>query len=611
MKWNRAIFRKNDIRGIYKKDFDLEFVKILARGFVHFCEGEGVITRASIKRATARDFLTRPAQKNLSQQKLNRLKKLKIALGHDSRLSSPEIAKELARSLTLAGADVVFLGLAPSPLCFFTSYFAKDIPAVIVVTASHNPPAFNGFKMMLNGQSICDQKILHLQTICRALHKGTGLPAHGRGRALLSVKHASSRLAKIKPRPELEIPSYKGKLQKVNIESAYISCLSFLQSGNPKNRPLGLPKKYKPFNRAGVLKGKFAQNPRIKIAVDCGNGSMGPLAQKVFMKLNPQVKVYWLYARPDGRFPHHPPDPSTTKNLKALQKTVRQKKCHFGVAFDGDGDRLRVVGKTGKILAGDELMSIFISDILHIKLFSPTDPSNAPSNDSFNGPSNASPKKNLPARIVTDVKCADWFFDFLRGTFPASQAYPPARSNSACPGSTPPSSAQNFLKSPPRQELKIIMWRSGHSLIRQKTLKEKALFGGELSGHFFFPKCYFPIDDGLYSLLRLLHICFKTGHAPEELTCKKQSFETEEIRRPIADPARAQQKLNRLKKFYKAQPHAQCSFIDGVRVSFKGRAWGVARFSNTQSEWTFRFGGKTKSDAQKLQKKFYQLLAQA
>ena len=109
--WNPAIFRKNDIRGIYKKDWDLNFVQTLAFAFVAFC-----------------------------QKHLPRNKKLLIAISHDARLSSPEITKHLINSLKQAGADTCFLGLAPSPFCFFSSYFIKDISASIVVTASHNPP---------------------------------------------------------------------------------------------------------------------------------------------------------------------------------------------------------------------------------------------------------------------------------------------------------------------------------------------------------------------------------------------------------------------------------------------------------------------------------------
>ena len=261
-------------------------------------------------------------------------------------------------------------------------------------------------------------------------------------------------------------------------------------------------------------------------------------------------------------------------------------------------------------------MSIFISDILN--------------------------KTTDRPLVVADVKCGDWFFDFLK-----------------------------------EKGLPFVMWKSGHSLIRQKTIEKKAAFGGELSGHFFFCDEGYPIDDGLYGLLRLIEISQKTQKRParkagnrtlphsidcdselssktsietparkagnrtlphsidcdSELSSKtsietparkagnrtlphsidcdselssKTSIETPEIRYPIKEGAK--EKLEKLKNFYKKQDQARCVFIDGLRVSFPGQAWGLARFSNTQNEWTFRFGGKTQAELHKIQADFYHLL---
>ena len=489
--WNKKIFRKNDIRGIYKKDFDLNFVTTLAFSFVSF-------------------YLHTQQKKDLSRQKLT------VALGHDCRLSSPEIAQHLAHSLNSAGAEVRFLGMLPSPVCFFASYFLSNIHASIMITASHNPPLFNGFKMMLNKENICNEKILEL----RKMAQTDSYPA----------------------------PLKKGVTIPFDIKPSYTS----FHRQNP------LFSLHKVDNTITQHNASFPlENPIKNIAIDCGNGASGPIAQKVFKALKLPIKIHWLYAEADGHFPNHHPDPSLEENLKDLQKTIREKNCDFGAAFDGDGDRLFVIGKSGKVLHGDELMSIFIADLLTEQL--KKEPS-----------SKLSPKKTS---IVTDVKCADWFFKFLK-----------------------------------QKQIQSIMWKSGHSLTRQKTLEEGALFGGELSGHFFFCDDFFPIDDGLYGLLRLIRICFKTGKTPEELVPKKNSVETNEIRMTITDTSQAKKQLQRLKTHYKKEKLASCIFIDGARISFPGKAWGLARLSNTQNEWTFRFGGKTKKDLKTLQNNFYQLL---
>ncbi|MDE0119454.1 MAG: phosphomannomutase/phosphoglucomutase [Bdellovibrionales bacterium] len=492
IKWNEKIFRKNDIRGIYKKDFDLGFVKVLAFSLIElYVQGQ-----------KKRKF-SPPAPV--------------IAVGYDCRLSSPEITQHLIDSLILAGSEVRFLGMAPSPVCLFASYYFKDIKASIMVTASHNPPSFNGFKIVLNKESVCDKKILKLKKIMQALASLPTIPNQYKKR---------------------------GEVIPFDIKPAYIS---FYQ------------KKSSLFTK--TLLAPPASLPIKSIAIDCGNGASGPIAQKVFNTLKLPIKIHWLYTKPDGRFPHHHPDPSLEENLKDLQKTIKEKNCEFGAALDGDGDRLVIIENKGNILHGDELMSIFISDIL------------------YRTDTDAQTKTGIlkkPVSIVADVKCADWFFYFLR-----------------------------------KKNIRSIMWKSGHSLIRQKTIKEKALFGGELSGHFFFLDDFFPIDDGLYSLLRLIHICLSRKKSLNELMIKTNSTETKEIRLPIENRSLAQKHIESLKKYYN-QPEKKSkgvfSFIDGVRVSFSDQAWGLARLSNTQNEWTLRFGGKNKVTLQKIQNDFYRLL---
>ena len=463
MNYNPKIFRKNDIRGLYKTDFDLEFVQNLAQAFIIY-----------------------------SQNKIDcEHSKLKIALGHDCRLSSPEIAGCMVEALASHGVQVCFLGMVSSPLCFFASHFFSDIQASIMVTASHNPAEYNGFKFQLNKESISDQELLVIRDICEN---------------------------KMVVQKEKQIEK-KSLIIQHSAETNYTN----------------------------ILKEKFSiimSNQGIKkIAVDCGNGASGPLVRKVCESLN--LPIHYLYDEPDGHFPNHHPDPSLEKNLKDLKKVVVEENCDFGAAFDGDGDRLVIVDKRGRILHGDELMAIFIADMV---------------------------ERSALSTVVADVKCADWFFDFLE-----------------------------------KLKIRTIMWKSGHALIRQKTLQEKVGFGGEVSGHFFFQDDFFPIDDGLYTLLRLIKVIVSSGRSLEQLVPKRDSVDTYEIRVPVEDKDQTMKKLQSIRVYYGNQSFARCSFIDGIRVSLE-KAWGLVRFSNTQSEMTLRFGGKTKSDLQDIQRTFYELL---
>ena len=391
---------------------------------------------------------------------------------------------------------------------------------------------------MVNKATVCDEKILELSRLTinqtdRKNHTELDLTQETLLKSAKTQKNQTLSdigLKLKKPSKELSICS--------SVESTYIAFMK---------------KRFWPWDikNPHKRKNKELKKTTLNIVVDCGHGASGPLAQKVFKALEKYpVRVHWLYAQPDGRFPHHHPDPSLAENLKDLQNTVQKTHSHFGVAWDGDGDRLVVVGPNGRILQGDELMSIFISDILASK---------AP--------------LNQEKKIVVDVKCADWFFKFLS-----------------------------------KKPVQTIMWKSGHSLIRQKTIAEKAVFGGELSGHFFFCHEDYPIDDGLYGLLRLIEITLKTDKGTEELIALKNTIDTPEIRHPVTDETIAKQKIKTLKNFYMQKKLAHCVFIDGVRVSFPGQAWGLARFSNTQKEWTLRFGGQNPEALQKIQADFYRIL---
>ena len=269
--FSNSIFRANDIRGIYNRDFDLEFCSPLAK---------------------ALKALLVPLDSSP-----------KILIGYDSRLSSPELAETLSLSLREEGVDIVLAGLAPSPLCYFLLHHYR-FSATVVVTASHNPQNYNGFKVMV--------------------HRS------------LNVLDPISALKNIIHQPFSRYSGKKGRSFAVDIYTPYIDS----------------------------LKKEFSLKPFV-FSADGGNGATGPLAKKVFkvFDLSPSC----LFFEPDGRFPNHHPDPTVEENLSVLKKKVKETNSLFGVGWDGDGDRISLVTKKGRFVFGDELGCLFLPSLLSRK----------------------------------------------------------------------------------------------------------------------------------------------------------------------------------------------------------------------------------------------------
>ena len=267
------IFRANDIRGRYNQDFDLSLTKKLASALSELCK----------------------------QKKINTPR---ILVGQDARLSSPELSQTLIQHLKKQGITVTFIGLAPSPLCYFLLYH-HDLTACIVVTASHNPLEYNGFKILFHKKYDLFKPIQSIKDI------------------LLKKKDSSKKI--------LWPKGYQFKIEK---EGPYISS----------------------------LKKEFSFHFPLPFAIDTGNGALGPLAKKVFSALN--LKTEYLFYEPDGRFPNHHPDPTVEKNLVHLKTKIQKKGLALGFGFDGDGDRLVVVSKEGKTILGDDFGYLFLKTIL-------------------------------------------------------------------------------------------------------------------------------------------------------------------------------------------------------------------------------------------------------
>ena len=275
-----------------------------------------------------------------------------------------------------------------------------------------------------------------------------------------------------------------------------------------------------------MVKSKIKLNKKLKVVLDGGNGTSGLIAPKLLRDLGCEVTE--LYCNLDGNFPNHFPDPTVVKNLTDLIKKVKDEKADVGIGYDGDADRIGVVDNEGNIIWGDQLMIIFARDIL---------------------------KRKKGAKVVFEVKCS-----------------------------------QNLGNDIKKHGGIPIMWAAGHSLIKDKMLKENAEFGGEMSGHIFFKDGYFGFDDAIYASLRLLLILSNTNQKITEMLADvPKTFTTPEIRVDCPD----EEKFEIVKKITADfKKEYDVIDIDGARVIFNG-GWGLIRASNTQPVLVVRFEAET------------------
>lgn len=275
------------------------------------------------------------------------------------------------------------------------------------------------------------------------------------------------------------------------------------------------------------LKGNLNIKPGIRLAVDYGNGMVGMIGPRVFREFGCDVTE--LYVTPDGTFPNHHPDPTVEENLIELTDAVKSKGLEVGIGFDGDGDRIGVIDERGNVVWGDMLVLIFARYVI---------------------------SREPGSKIIGDVKCSDRLFSGIEDAGGES-----------------------------------MMWKTGHSLIKDKMRVEKASLAGEMSGHIFFADKFFGYDDALYAALRLLEIISNTGQSVSQLLEGVPSaISTPEIRVdcPEAIKFRVVEKVReRLGKEYRVVD------IDGVRVEFPD-GWGLVRASNTQPALVLRFEAQTK-----------------
>jgi len=389
-----------------------------------------------------------------------------VAVGRDNRPSGAALRDALVAGLTSSGVDVVDMGVVPTPLLYWSLNHVA-VGAGIQITGSHNPPEYNGFKICLGTDSVHGEELQELYHLAA----GSAFPS-GRG----SVRHE----AVIEP---------------------YVDDI---------------------VHRIGSL----ANPPRV--VIDCGNGAGALVAPQLFARLLPDVKC--LYCESDGTFPNHHPDPTVVENLRALSAEVTHGRYDFGMAFDGDADRIGLVDSRGEVIWGDYLLILYARDVL------------------------ARTGKGQP--IIFDVKC--------------SQALPDAVTKA---GGTP------------------VMWKTGHSLIKGKMKELGAPIAGEMSGHMFFAEGFYGHDDALYGAARLVRIVSESGGRLEDLLADVPRFvSTPEIRIDCPDDKKFAIVNDAVRHF---TGRREVVGVDGARVLF-GDGWGLIRASNTQPVLVARFEARTR-----------------
>ena len=266
---------------------------------------------------------------------------------------------------------------------------------------------------------------------------------------------------------------------------------------------------------------------RLRVVVDCGNGAGSLVAEKLFSRLG--VDASYLFCESDGTFPNHHPDPTVPENLEDIIHAVRERKADLGVAFDGDADRIGVVDGAGEIIWGDHILILYARDVLR--------------------------RSGKADPIIFDVKC--------------SQALPDAIAKA---GGKP------------------VMWKTGHSLIKDKMKELHAPIAGEMSGHMFFTEGFYGHDDAMYGAARLLRIVAESGKSIAEMLADVPKFvSTPEIRIEV-DEEKKFGLVNDAVNYFRAK-HDVVD-VDGVRVLF-GDGWGLIRASNTQPVIVARYEART------------------
>lgn len=425
MQVNPNIFREYDIRGVVDKDLTPEVAEAIGRAF-------GTLIQESAPQ--------------------------EVVVGWDVRPSSEPFAHALIGGIRSTGCSVLDVGMVPTPVLYFSIvHYGKD--GGVMITGSHNPREFNGFKLCKGLLPIYGEQI---QQMRRIIEGG-------------------------------EYIEGSGHLRRADPVDAYIEALK---------------------TRAKISRA-------MKLVIDAGNGTAGPIAERLFRELG--CEVVGMNMQPDGNFPAHLPDPTIPEYVKDLQAKVREVGADVGIGYDGDADRIGAIADNGEIVWGDKLLALYSQEVL----------------------------EKGPAPIVFDVKCSQGLVDHIKSL-----------------GGSP------------------VMWKTGHSLIKEKMHQIDSPLGGEMSGHMFFADNYYGFDDGIFASLRLVGLLSRTHKRLSEMALDLWSYTaTPEIRLSCADEVKFEI-VEKVKEHFAADH--EVIDVDGARIVFDG-GWALVRASNTQPVIVCRF----------------------
>ncbi len=379
MKINAEIFREYDIRGIADEELTNEFAYHLGRGFGTY---------------------------------LKRKKLTNLAVGRDVRNSSPRLFENLVKGIIETGCNVENVGIVPSPLLYFAIYH-YELDGGVMITGSHNPIEYNGFKLLKSKETVYGQQIQELKKIIQKEDYEKG----------------------------------KGKLTEKEIVKDYIKYTSSLVSPERK----------------------------LKIIMDPGNGTAGPVATKIFEILGSEFEC--INCEPDGNFPNHLPDPTVVKYTKQLSNKVIETKANMGIGYDGDSDRVGIIDENGRLVYGDQLLGALAKPII---------------------------EKNPGTEVIFDVKCSQGLIEWIEKL-----------------GGKP------------------LMWKTGHSLLKAKMKETGSLLAGEMSGHIFIADNYYGFDDAIFASARFYEIASKSNKTVSEIINEIPYYQsTPEIRTEVGEKAK-------------------------------------------------------------------------
>ena len=345
----------------------------------------------------------------------------------------------------------------------YYSMFSLGVAGAVQITGSHNPPEFNGFKLSRDKKAVFGEAIQEIRVI-------------------------------------IEKEDY--------------------ETGEGSEASYDILTKYK-----RMIASKIDIKKRMKVVMDCGNAAGAICAPEIFKNLN--VDLTELYCDVDGTFPNHHPDPTVKENLVDLIDLVKKGSYDIGLAFDGDADRVGVVDETGDIVWADQLIALFLPEVVE-----------------------------EGDEILYDVKCSQALEEMIV-----------------------------------KYGGKPVMWKTGHSLIKQRMSELNCKLGGEMSGHIFFADDYFGYDDAIYVAARIVQTLSRTDQKLSQLKAELPKYYSTPEMRLEAESDEEKFRIAKEAVAYFTENY-DCSTVDGVRIKF-GDGWGLVRSSNTQPVIVCRFEANT------------------